>query len=167
MSVEDAWHAHPQLFSSNMSVEDAWHAHPQLFFKCLLLPLLGNGRLPKNNTWVRCPYDIEAHLVFFSTFEELKLPATGPMDHATTKLCEQSPPLILYIAPCDLMLGTVPFFPLFLKGKATPTIQHKLLHLKGSAFQFGTADTAAEDGNRGSNVYEVNLWLWQFGANFG
>ena len=89
------------------------------------------------------------------------------MDHATTKLCEQSPPLILYIAPCDLMLGTVLFFPLFLKGKATPTIQHKLLHLKGSAFQFGTADTAAEDGNRGSNVYEVNLWLWQFGANFG
>jgi hypothetical protein len=24
-------------------------------------------------------------------------------------------------------------------------------------------DTAAEDGRRGSNVYEVNTWLWQFG----
>ena len=25
------------------------------------------------------------------------------------------------------------------------------------------ADSAAEDGRRGSNVYEVNPWLWQFG----
>ena len=36
-------------------------------------------------------------------------------------------------------------------------------HLKGSAFQYGTADAAAADGRRGSNVYEVNPWLWQFG----
>ena len=49
--------------------------------------------------------------------------------------------------------------PLFLKGNATPTIPHKLRHLKGSAFQFGTADAAAADGRRGSNVYEVNPWL--------
>ncbi len=27
----------------------------------------------------------------------------------------------------------------------------------------GCADSAAEDGRSGSNVYEVNLWLWQFG----
>ena len=144
-----------------MSVEDAWHARPQLFFKCLLRPR--NGRPPKNNTWVRGPDDIEAHLVFFSTFEELKLPATGPMDHATTKLYEPSPTPILYVGPCDLMLGRVPLFPLFLKGNSTPTIPHKLRHLKGSAFQFGTADAAAADGSRGSNVYEVNPWLWQFG----
>ena len=44
-----------------MSVEDAWHARPQLFFKCLLRPRNG---LPKNNTWVRGPDDIETHLVF-------------------------------------------------------------------------------------------------------
>ena len=25
------------------------------------------------------------------------------------------------------------------------------------------ADTAASDGRRGSNVYEVNTWLWNFG----
>ena len=94
-----------------MSVEDAWHARPQLFFKCLLRPR--NGRLPKNNTWVRGPDDIEAHLVFFSTFEELKLPATGPMDHATTKLYEPSctPILPVYVGPCDLMLGRVHSFP--------------------------------------------------------
>ena len=61
------------------------------------------------------------------------------------------------------MLGRVPLFPCFLQVNATPTIPHKLRHLKGSAFQYGTADAAAADGRRGSNVYEVNPWLWQFG----
>ena len=148
-----------------MSVEDAWHARSQLrlFFKCLLS--LRIGRLPKNNTWVHGPNDVKAHLVFFSTFEELKLQATGPMDHATTKLYKQSPTQILYVGPRDLMLGRVPLFPLFLKDDATPTKPRKLRHLKGSAFQLGTAEAATADGSRGSNVYEVNLnqWLWQFG----
>ena len=87
------------------------------------------------------------------------------MDHATTKLYEPSPTPILYVGPCDLMLGRVPLFPLFLKGNATPTIPHKLRHLEGCAFQFGTADAAAADGRRGGDVYEpeVNQWLWQFG----
>ena len=85
------------------------------------------------------------------------------MDRAATKLYEQSPTPILYVASCDLMLGRVPLFHCFLEGNATPTIPHKLRHLKGSAFQYGAADAAAADGRRGSNVYEVNPWLWQFG----
>jgi hypothetical protein len=32
-----------------------------------------------------------------------------------------------------------------------------------SCFPAGCADSAADDGRRGSNVYEVNTWLWQFG----
>ena len=59
--------------------------------------------------------------MFFSTFEELKLPATGPMDRATvtvtTKLYEPSPTPILYVAPCENMLGRVPLFPCFLRGR--------------------------------------------------
>ena len=27
----------------------------------------------------------------------------------------------------------------------------------------GSADSAAADGRRGCNVYEVNTWLWNFG----
>ena len=27
----------------------------------------------------------------------------------------------------------------------------------------GCADSAAADGRRGSNVYEINQWLWKFG----
>ena len=44
------------------------------------------------------------------------------------------------------MLGRVPLFPCFLQGNATPTIPHKLRHLKGSAFQYRTADAAAVGG---------------------
>ena len=67
------------------------------------------------------------------------------------------------VGPCNLMLGRVPLFHLFLKGNATPTLPHKLRHLKGSKFQYGTADVAAADGSWGSNVYKANQWLWQFG----
>jgi hypothetical protein len=31
-------------------------------------------------------------------------------------------------------------------------------------FPMGCADAAAVDGRRGSNVYEVNPWLWRFGC---
>jgi hypothetical protein len=51
----------------------------------------------------------------------------------------------------------------FLDGNATPTIPHKYSKNKSSCFQAGCADAAEEDGRRGSNVYEVNTWLWQFG----
>ena len=93
-----------------------------------------NGRPPKNPSCTRGPDDLEATLVFFSTFEELKLPATGPMDRVTTKLYEPSSTPILYVAPCELMLGRVPLFPCFLQGNTTPTIPqaHKLRHLKAS-----------------------------------
>ena len=78
----------------------------------------------------------------------------GPMDHATTELYELSPTPILYVGPCDLILGGVPRFPLFLRGNATPTMPHKLRHLnlKGSAFQFGhaSADAPSADGSRGA-----------------
>jgi hypothetical protein len=58
--------------------------------------------------------------------------------------------------------------PLFLAGNATPTIPHlyskrNFKLRKGSGFPLGCADAAAADGRRGSNVYEVNPWLWQFG----
>ena len=53
--------------------------------------------------------------------------------------------------------------PLFLAGNATPTIPHLYSKRKDSGFPMGCADAASVDGRRGSNVYEVNPWLWQFG----
>jgi hypothetical protein len=61
------------------------------------------------------------------------------------------------------VLGRVPLIPLILAGNSTPTIPHKFSKHKGSAFPMGSADTANADGRRGSNVYEVNHWLWMFG----
>ncbi len=48
-------------------------------------------------------------------------------------------------------------------GDSTPTIPHQYSQHKRSGFPVGSCDIAAVDGWRGSNVYEVNPWLWQFG----
>ncbi len=61
------------------------------------------------------------------------------------------------------MVGRVPLMLLFLAGNATPTIPHLYSTRKDSCFPMGCADSAAVDGRRGSNVYEVNPWRWQFG----
>ena len=143
-------------------LDDCWYARPQLFFTCILRPK--NGRVPKNPTYRTGPDDVFHHLVFFSTFEELKLPISGPMERAgVTKLYEPSPTPCLYVAPAANMVGRIPLMPLFLAGNSTPTIPHKYSKHKSSGFPMGRCDTAAADGRRGSNVYEVNPWLWQFG----
>jgi hypothetical protein len=63
------------------------------------------------------------------------------------------------------MYQYAPLVPLFLAGNPIPTIPHKFSKHKGSGFPMGCANTAASDGRRCSNVYEVNAWLWhwQFG----
>ena len=71
------------------------------------------------------PDDLLRELVFFNTFEELKLPIKGPMEDAEViKLYEPSPTPCLYVAPAENMVGRVPLMPLFLAGNATPTIPH-------------------------------------------
>ena len=61
------------------------------------------------------------------------------------------------------MVGRVHLMPLILAGNTTPTIPHLYSKRKDSGLPMGCADSAAVDGRRGSNVYEINLWLWQFG----
>jgi hypothetical protein len=148
----------------DVPLEDCWpgYARPQLLFTCYLRPK--GGRPPKNRTYSCGPDDLHYHLVFFSTFEELKLPISGPMESAgVTKLYEPFPTPCLYVAPAANMVGRVPLIPLFLAGNSTPTIPHRYSQHKRSGFPVGSCDTAAADGRRGSNVYEVNPWLWQFG----
>ena len=60
------------------------------------------------------------------------------------------------------MVDRVPLIPLFLAGNLTPTIPHMFSKRK-EGFPLGCANAAALDGLRGSNIYEVNPWLWQFG----
>ena len=140
-----------------------WYARPQLFFTCALR--LKNGRKPENPTYKTGPDDKVYSFVFFSTFEVLDLPIKGPMDSedaGVTKLYEPSPTPCLYVAPAANKAGRVPLIPLFLAGNSTPTIPHMFSKRKDSGFPYGCADAGAADGRRGSNVYEVNLWLWSF-----
>ena len=91
------------------------------------------------------------------------MPIKGPMeDSGVIKLYEPSPTLCLYVAPAENMVSRVPLMPLFLAGNSTPTIPHLYSKHKDTGFPMGCADAAAVDGRRGSNVYEVNPWLWQF-----
>ncbi len=80
-----------------------------------------------------------------------------------TKLYEPFPTPCLYVALAANIVGRVPLIPLFLAGNSTPTIPHLYSQHKMSGFLVGSCDTAAADGRRGSNVYKVNQWLWQFG----
>jgi hypothetical protein len=71
----------------------------------------------------------------------------------------------LYVAPVQNMVGKVPLVPLFLAGNSTPTtsIPYMFSKSKDAGSPFGCADAAALDGQRGSNIYKVNPWLWRFG----
>jgi hypothetical protein len=74
----------------DVPLDDCWFARPQLLLTCYLRPK--GGRPPKNPTYSCGPDDLRYRLVFFSTFEELKLPIWGPMESAgVTKLYEPFP----------------------------------------------------------------------------
>jgi hypothetical protein len=67
-----------------------------------------------------------------------------------------------YVGQVSNVLGRVPLMPLFLLGNATPTIPYKLRKYQRNRFPYGRTNTAQESCRRGSNVYELNAWLWQF-----
>ncbi len=48
-------------------------------------------------------------------------------------------------------------------SSSSPVICAKKTEDYHSGFPVGCADTAVENVRRGSNIYEVNTWLWQFG----
>ena len=92
------------------------------------------------------------------------MPITGPMEDAgVVKLYKPSPTPCLCVTNAENIVGRIPLIPCFLVGNATPSIPHKYSKNKSACVPARSADTASEDGRRGSNVYEVNTWLWQFG----
>jgi hypothetical protein len=71
--------------------------------------------------------------------------------------------MYLYILVCTAMYWYISLIFSWLAGNSTPTVPHKFSKHKSSGFSMGSADSAAADGRRGCNVYEVNTWLWNFG----
>ena len=53
--------------------------------------------------------------------------------------------------------------PFFLLGNSTPTTPQQLRQHRLGKFPHGLVDAADGSGKKGSNVYELNQWLWQFG----
>jgi hypothetical protein len=103
-------------------------------------------------------------MFFFSAFEDLHLQFTGTMEsNRIRKLYEPSPVLTLYVGLVEDLLSRVPLFPCFLDGNTTSTIPFKYSARQGRDFAFGCADGHGQEMRRGSHVYEVNTWLWNFG----
>ena len=73
-----------------------------------------------------------------------------------------SPPT-LYAGRVEDLLGRVPLISCFLEGNATSTSLHKYSSRQRDAFECGCADGAGPNSRRGSHVYEINTWLWNFG----
>ena len=109
---------------------------------------------------------LAVQLMFYSTFEVLDLPGSGPMEsRGIVKVYGPSPTPILYVGPVSNVLGPVSLMPLNLLGNSTPTIpaalpealfHHGFRNLQRSKFPHGCADVAKEPGRKGSNVYEAN-----------
>ena len=108
--------------------------------------------------------DIPLDLVFFSAFEDLLLRMTGTMEsRGVRKLYEPSPVPTLYVGRAEDVIGRVPLYPCFLDGNLTSTIPHKYAARQARDFEYGCADGHLQGSRRGSHVYEVNTWLWNFG----
>jgi hypothetical protein len=79
-------------------------------------------------------------------------------DAGVAKLYEPRPDTVFLCGSCREYGWQNPPDALLLDhdGNETTTIPHKYSKNKNSCFPAGCADPAAEDGRRGSNVYEVN-----------
>ena len=140
--------------------DSMWSVRPQLFFSCTLRPL----HAPKHDSYNSCPEEIPLDLVFFSAFEDLRLRTTGATEsNRIRKLYEPSPVPTLYVGRAEDLLGLVPLFQCFLNGNTTSTIPYKYAARQKQAFEFGCADGQGPASRRGSHVYEINTWLWNFG----
>jgi hypothetical protein len=139
--------------------DSMWFVRPQLFFHCTLRPI--GARVGGRN---RCDEDIPLDLIFFSPFEELRLRTAGIMaSKGIHRVYEPSPVPTLYVGRVEDLLGRVPLIPCFLDGNATSTIPHKYSSRQEDDFEYGCADGAGPNSRRGSHVYEINTWLWNFG----
>jgi hypothetical protein len=138
-----------------------WFVRPQLFFHCTLRPI-GTAA----GCFNRSDEDIPLDLVLFSPFEELRLRTAGIMESkGIHRVYEPSPvPMpVLYVGRVEDLLGRVSLIPCFLDRNATSTIPHKYSGQQRDAFECCCADGASPTTRRGSHVYEINTWLWNFG----
>ena len=127
------------------------YAVPQLYFRCTVCPT-GSLYHPRQHK--------EFALVFFSTFEPIKLTPNAVMQR-------NGVPMFYYTSSCSNLpslnicldrnvLGKMPLMPCFMQGNRSPT----LLHSFGNR-QVEVADSRNVAGN-GSRLYELNIYIWMW-----
>ncbi len=139
--------------------DSMWFVLPQLFFHCTLRPIVtAAGRYNRSDE------DIQLDVIFFSLFEQLRLRTARIMESkGIHRVYEPSPVPTLYVGRVEDLLGRVPLIPCFLDGNTTSTIPHKYSSRQKDAFECCCADGVGPTSRSGSHVYEINIWLWNFG----
>ncbi len=69
----------------------------------------------------------------------------------------------LYVGMVEDLLGREPLFPCFLDSNSISTIPYRYTARQKLAFLSGCADGQGPASRRGSHVYEIYTWLWNFG----
>ena len=114
-----------------------WYARPQLFFNCTVAPV---GQL------ARKARHTELSLVFFSTFEPIKLTPNSVMQRNGVPMFFDSASSTnlpsLYICRAENVLGRVPLMPCYIGGNSHPTLPHRFGNQAGA-----TADSSVDRGN--------------------
>ena len=130
-------------------------ARPQLIFTCTLCPTGAKGRSGSHK---------EVSLVYFSTFEPIKLTPGSVMQRAGVPMLYDlaSNPLLpcLYICPVTNVLGRAPRIPCFVGGNSHPIIPHSFKD--DQRLESASADMQRDRGNS-SRLYEVNIWTRRYG----
>ena len=78
-------------------------------------------------------------------------------------LCEDAPSQIptMYICPVTNVLGRIPLIPCYMDGQIHPTIPYRF---RKSDLGGAIADSRKDNGT-GSRLYELNVWLWNYGRS--
>jgi hypothetical protein len=72
--------------------------------------------------------------------------------------------MALDVGRVEDFLGRMPLFPCFLEGNSTSTIPYRYTARRKLAFESSCADGPGPASRRGSHVYEIYTWLWNFGC---
>jgi hypothetical protein len=149
------FHLNPDAFDPATEMHSAMKVRAELFFRCKL-----KGQDSQ---------EIPLELIYFSAFEPCQLTPDHVLQRAGIEmLYEPSPLPITYVGHVKHILGRTSLMPVFLYGNTTPTIPYhpETIRKQRQQFPFGKTDGKTKnDGTKtlGSKLYEVNMFLWQYG----
>ena len=159
----------PEAFELATDIDDVWYCRLRMLFRCTFRPTAGPNL-----------EDIPLELALVTTFEDF--PNQGGLaESAGCKLLYDPTPIpCVYVLPASHVLCRVPLMPFFMHGNIDNTVPHtwsgsenqdaglrkdprpvaQASHQRGR----GGARLGAHTGQKkGSRLYQVNVWLWQFG----